>query len=229
MPFLRRGDTYWPLSQIVRQLAGIGEADPHDLALRKLAVLCDGAADEAAIVERVAAAMGLVTVPMSKEELAWGFRKLFEHLGADRPLVVVLDDIQWAHPPLLEAIVHLGTLSTATPLLLICMARPQLEEDAAGWADAVESTWRSDSSLCRTTSEVMVGGLVGGMGLPEETLSNIVASAQGNPLFLEQMLSMWQDEGTIELASSGWELAERPGRLSIPPSIQALLAARLDS
>ena len=224
------GITYWPLSQIVRQLAGISEADPHDLALRKLAVLCDGAADEAAIVERVAAAMGLVTVPMSKEELAWGFRKLFEHLGADRPLVVVLDDIQWAHPPLLEAIVHLGTLSTATPLLLICMARPQLEEDAAGWADAVgEHVAIRLEPLSNDESEVMVGGLVGGMGLPEETLSNIVASAQGNPLFLEQMLSMWQDEGTIELASSGWELAERPGRLSIPPSIQALLAARLDS
>ena len=224
------GITYWPLSQIVRQLAVIGEADPHDLALRKLAALCGGAADADAIVERVAAAMGLVTVPLTKEELAWGFRKLLEHLGADRPLAIVLDDIQWAHPPLLEAIVHLATLATTTPILLVCMTRPQLEEDSPGWADGVEEHVAVRlEALSQDESEDMVGSLIGGMKMPEDILSAIVAAGQGNPLFLEQMLAMWQDDGTIELGSSGWELTRRPGGLSIPPSIQALLAARLDS
>jgi tetratricopeptide (TPR) repeat protein len=224
------GITYWPLSQIVRQLAGIGEADQRDIAVEKLSELCEGAPDADAIVERVAAAMGLAAVPLTKEELAWGFRKLLEHLGVDRPLAVVLDDIQWAHPPLLEAIVHLATLSTTTPILLVCMARPQLEEDSAGWADGVEEHVAVRlEPLSKSESEVMVGSLIGGMRMPEQTLSDIVAAGQGNPLFLEQMLAMWQDDGTMVVGSSGWELAKRPGGLSIPPSIQALLVARLDS
>ena len=224
------GITYWPLSQIVRQLAGMGEADERDLATRKLEALCEGAADANVIVELVSAAMGLATSPLPKEELAWGFRKLFEHLGVDRPLVIVLDDIQWAHPPLLEAVVHVATLTAATPLLLVCMARPQLEEDSAGWADNVsDHVALRLEPLSQNESESMVAALVGSVGMPEETLSNIVAAAEGNPLFLEQMLSMWQDDGTLVLRSSGWELARHPKGLSIPPSIHALLAARLDS
>jgi class 3 adenylate cyclase/tetratricopeptide (TPR) repeat protein len=224
------GITYWPLSQIVQQLAGIGEADPRDLAFGKLEALCRDAANAEVIVERVATAMGLATAPFPKEELAWGFRKLLEHLGVDRPLAVVLDDIHWAHPPLLETIVHVVKLATTTPLLLVCMARPQLEEDSAGWAVEVsEQVVVRLEPLSNNESEAMVAGLIGGMAMPEETLSDIVTAAEGNPLFLEQMLSMWQDDGTLVLGSSGWELARSPEGLAIPPSIQALLAARLDS
>jgi class 3 adenylate cyclase/tetratricopeptide (TPR) repeat protein len=224
------GITYWPLAQIVRQLAGIGEADARDVAIRKLEAICEGVTDADAIVERVSTAMGLETSPIPKEELAWGFRKLLEHVGADRPLAVVLDDIHWAHPPLLEAIAHVATLATATPLLLVCMARPQLEEDSAGWAgDVREHLAVQLEPLSESETEAMVAGLIGDIGMPEETLSDIVAAAEGNPLFLEQMLSMWQDDGTLVLGSSGWGLARRREGLSIPPSIQALLAARLDS
>ena len=224
------GITYWPLSQIVRQLAGIGESDPRDLALRKLGSLCEGATDPDGIVERVATAMGLVTSPIPKEELAWGFRKLLEHLGVDRPLAVVFDDIHWAERSLLDAIVHVATLARATPLFLVCMARPELEEDSPGWADDVlEHVAVRLGALSENESESMVAGLIGGLGMPEDTLSDVVAAAGGNPLFLEQMLSLWQDDGTLVLGSSGWELAIRSEGLSIPPSIHALLAARLDS
>lgn len=224
------GITYWPLSQIVRQLAGIVESDPRDLALRKLEALCEGATDPKGVFERVATAMGLVTSPIPKEELAWGFRKLLEHLGEDRPLAVVLDDIQWADPSMLEVIVHVATLATATPLLLVCMARPELEEESAGWAGDVRGHVAVRlGALSEDDSEALIAGLIGGLEMPGDTLSDIVAAAGGNPLFLEQMLSMWQDDGTLVLGLSGWALARRPEGLSIPPSIQALLAARLDS
>jgi len=223
------GITYWPLSEIVRQLAGIGEADPRDLAIRKLGALCGSAADSDLIVERVATAMSLTTSPVAKEELAWGFRKLFEYLGLDQPLAIVLDDIHWAHPPLLEAIVHVATLMKRTPLLLVCMARPQLEEDAAGWAGDVPGHVAVRlGPLSDDEGEALVGRLVGDIAMPEEALSDIIGAAEGNPLFLEQMLSMWQDDGTMVLGSTGWELSSRRG-LSIPPSIQALLSARLDA
>jgi class 3 adenylate cyclase/tetratricopeptide (TPR) repeat protein len=223
------GITYWPVSQIVRQLAGIGESDARDLALQKLDALCEGASDPGRIIERVATAMGLGTSPLPKEELAWGFRKLFEHLGADRPLAVVLDDIHWADPSLLEAIVHVATLARTAPLLLVCMARPQLEEVSPLWTgDVLGHVAIRLGALSEMESEAMVAGLIGGIGIAGDTLREIVAAAEGNPLFLEQMLSMWQDDGTMVVGPSGWELTGRQG-LSIPPSIHALLAARLDS
>jgi class 3 adenylate cyclase/tetratricopeptide (TPR) repeat protein len=223
------GITYWPLSQIVRQLASIGESDPRVLALRKLHATCEGATDPDLIVERVATAMGLGTSPLPKEELAWGFRKLFEHLGADRPLAVVLDDIHWADPSLLEVIVQVATLTKA-PLLLVCMARPQLEEVSPRWADDIrEHLAVRLEALSESESEAMVAGLVGGIAMPADALRDVLAVAEGNPLFLEQMLSMWQDDGTMALGPLGWEFTARPEGPSIPPSVQALLAARLDS
>jgi len=223
------GITYWPLSQIVRQLAGIGESDPRDLALEKVAALCEGAADASGIADRVATAMGLVTSASPKEELAWGFRKLLEHIG-QYPTVIVLDDIQWAQPSLLDVIAHVAKLATATSLLLVCTARPQLEEDAAAWtADVRDHLALRLEALSEDESAAIVAALIGGVGMPEDTLSEIVAASEGNPLFLEQMLSMWQDDGTMVLGSDGWQLTRRPDGLSIPPSIHALLAARLDS
>jgi class 3 adenylate cyclase/tetratricopeptide (TPR) repeat protein len=224
------GITYWPLSQVVRQLTGIGESDSREDAIQKVEAACAGEADANMIVERVSTGMGLEANPFPKEELAWAFRKLLEHLGADRPVAVVLDDIHWAQPALLEAIVHIATLTTATPLLLVCMSRPQLEEYAAEWArDVHEHLAVRLEPLSENESGAMVAGLIGEIAMPEEVLSEIVASAGGNPLFLEQTLSMWQDDGTLLHGPSGWVLVRRPEGVSIPPSIQALLAARLDS
>ena len=115
------GITYWPLSQAIRQLAGIGETDPKDLALRKLAALSEGSVDAASVVDRVSTAMGLAEAPFSKEEIAWGFRKLLEHVASDHPLVIVLDDIQWAEPTLLEAVASVATRATSAPLLFVCI------------------------------------------------------------------------------------------------------------
>ena len=221
--------TYWPLSQAVRQLAGIAEADARDDALRKLAALCDGVGEPDMVVERVATAMGLATESFAREELAWAFRQLIEGVARDQPLVLVLDDIQWGEPTLLETIVHIAKLAGAVPVLLLCMARPELDDAFSGWADDVDGrVIVSLEPLSEADCQTLVTELLGQIGVPEGTLRRIVAAAGGNPLFIEQMLSMWQDEGILTVASGGWELASALKDPPIPGSIQALLAARLD-
>ena len=103
------GITWWALSEAIRDTAGIGEDESREGALEKLGALCRGAADAEMIESRVGAAMGLSEASFPKEELFWGFRKLIEHIARDRPLVLVLDDIQWAEQTLLEAIVDLAS------------------------------------------------------------------------------------------------------------------------
>ena len=223
------GITYWPLSQAIRQLAAVTEADTKELALRKLVALSDGSVDAAGVVDRVSTAMGFAEAPFSKEEIAWGFRKLIENVAADHPLVVVLDDIQWAEPTLLEAVANVASRATAVPLLFVCMARPELDEGSSAWAEhALDRVSVSLEPLSADEGGSLIATLLGGYGIPDETVSRILSSAEGNPLFLEQMVAKWQEDGTLVSGTDGWQLSTGAGALSVPPSIQALLAARLD-
>jgi class 3 adenylate cyclase/tetratricopeptide (TPR) repeat protein len=223
------GITYWAFSEAIRHAAGLAEGEPREVALRKLAALCENAKESDLIAERVATAMGLGTTPFPQEDLAWGFRKLIEHLSADRPLVLVVDDVQWADPTLLETITSIARLATDASALLLCIARPELEEMHGRWAETVDDrvTVRLEP-LSKVDSEIFVAELLGGVDIPSESRERITHAAEGNPLFIEQMLSMWLDQGLLVLGHEGFQLARTGEDLPIPPSIQALLAARLD-
>jgi len=223
------GITYWAFSEAIRHVAGVADGEPREVAIRKLVALCENAKESDLIAERVASAMGLGTAPFPEEDLAWGFRKLIEHLSAEQPLVLVVDDVQWADPTLLEAITSIARLATDTSALLLCIARPELEETHGGWAETVDSrvTVRLEP-LSQVDSEILVTRLLGGVDIPGESRERITHAAEGNPLFIEQMLSMWLDQGLLVLGPEGLTLTSTGEGLPIPPSIQALLAARLD-
>jgi class 3 adenylate cyclase/tetratricopeptide (TPR) repeat protein len=223
------GITYWPLSQAIRQLASIDDADTRDVALRKLAALSQGSVDAAGVVARVSSAIGLAQAPFSKEEVAWGFRKLVEHIAADQPLVVILDDIQWAEPTLVEAVTSMASRAADVPLLFICMGRPEFGDELSSWAEHVPG--RISMSLEPLSPEEggsLITALLGESGIPKETVTLILSAAEGNPLFLEQMVAKWQEDGTLISGGKGWQLSRGAHDLSVPPSIQALVAARLD-
>ena len=224
------GITYWPIAQAIRQLAAIAETDPKDLALRKLAALSDGSVDAASVVDRVSTAMGLAEAPFSKEEIAWGFRKLLEHVASDHPLVIVLDDIQWAQRTLLEAVASVATRATSAPLLFVCSARPEFEDDGSGLGTerAIDRVSVRLEPLSPDEGGSLITALLGGSGIPVESATLILSAAEGNPFFLEQMLASWQEDGTLVPGPEGWQLSASAGSLSVPPSIKALLAARLD-
>jgi class 3 adenylate cyclase/tetratricopeptide (TPR) repeat protein len=139
----------------------------------------------------------------SAEEIAWAFRKTLEHAAAERSLVVVFDDIQWGEQTLLDLIEHVALLSSDASILILCMARPELGEHRPTWPVTL---WLEP--LGEGDVEELIAGRVSG-----EIRTKIARAAGGNPLFVEEMLAM---------------AGETDGEVVVPPTLQALLAARLD-
>jgi class 3 adenylate cyclase/tetratricopeptide (TPR) repeat protein len=194
------GMTFWPLAEMVGQVGDVRavlDEDPEgELAASRVAAAFVGA-DEVA----------------SATEIAWGFRKLFEAIARRNPLIVVVDDIHWAETTLLDLIEYVVTVATDAPLLVLCMARPDLFDVRPDW-----STPKPNSKLLAlaplATAETKE--LIEALGeIDEENRARVISAAEGNPLFVEQLVAM-QAESTN-------------GELEVPPTLQALLSARIDS
>jgi class 3 adenylate cyclase len=172
------GITYWPVVEVVKQLGAVPSDPAAAAAMRSLL----GEADQTA----------------GAEDIAWAFRKLLEEQA---PLVVVFDDTQWGDDTFLDLVEGIGLLSAGAPLLIVCVARPELAARRGEWrvslrleplrADAVDERLRELAAPLR---------------------ERIAAAAGGNPLFVTEMLAM----------------AEGDGEVDVPPTLRALLAARLD-
>ena len=173
------GITYWPVIEVVKQL----HAEPDD--------------EHAAIAIR--SLLGETETLAGTDEIAWAFRKLLE---AQAPLVVCFDDIQWGEQTFLELIETTALLSTGAPLLLVCMARPELLDRRPGWPAVLR---------IEPLSEDEAGVLVGD-GVSDEIRERIVRASGGNPLFLTEMAALSDMDGEVE----------------VPATLRALLVARLD-
>jgi class 3 adenylate cyclase/tetratricopeptide (TPR) repeat protein len=198
--------TYWPLREIVRELTG---ADPREWIKSRLA----REASAIAVAERIATAVGGGDAGAPQEETFWAFRKLFEAIARERPLVLVIDDVHWAEPTIFDLLDNLVGLSGGAPLLLLCLARPDLFDTRAEWAAPQPSrTIISLSPLGDSESRALVDRLERSRDLTEQARARAIEAAEGNPLFLEQFVA-FESEG---------------GSAVMPPSIHALLAARVD-
>jgi class 3 adenylate cyclase len=215
------GITFWPLIEAVRMAATIEPEDPPEIGLRKLAALTD----DHRVVARIASAIGLTRESFGVPELFWGVRRLLEILAAQRPVVLVVDDIHWAEPTFLDLLTHLVSTAEA-PLLLLLSARHDLLEGRPDWGTGPNH----DRLLLEALSEADVGRVVEQLlvGLDETAKHRIVKSADGNPLFVEQLLSMLVDSGVLHESDGGWVVSHPENDFPIPPTIHALLAARLD-
>jgi class 3 adenylate cyclase/tetratricopeptide (TPR) repeat protein len=227
------GITYWPVSQIVRRIAGILGSDGAEVVSTKLGALLETLpTDRADELRTIASALAnLVGAPrtpagtysaaqITQAELHWGVRRLLELLAARRPLVVVFEDLHWAEDTLLDLIRFIADGSERVPLLVLGTARPQLAERAP--AILVENEDRHVLELDPLTegeSEQLVTRLAEKQGLPAETLEALIGHAQGNPLFLEETIRMLTESPPGE--------GESPS-LPLPTTLQALLGARLD-
>jgi predicted ATPase/class 3 adenylate cyclase len=219
------GITFWPLAEIVRQAAGIADEDSAEEARRKIDDLLLRA--EGDIADRVASVIGLSSASFPIEESFWAARRLVEHLARSKPLVVIFDDIHWAEPTLLDWMSHVVDLAAA-PILVICAARPEIRDDRPSWGKSSPRASLLDlQPLSGSDSEVLINNLLGASGVTPEIRARIIAAAQGNPLFVEQIISMWIDDSTLYRDDGSWGLRPEASG-SIPPTISALLAARLD-
>ena len=221
------GITYWPLLEIVREAAGLtGVEQPAETTARIGALI--GEADRRdRIVRGVTAALGLGD-EVPAEELFWAARALLEELGRAQPLLIVFDDLQWATPAFLDLVEYLGSRSRGVPILLCCLARPELLDVRPLWAaPRTGAAVVMLEALPPRESRMLVGNLLGS-DMPADLRSRVLAAAEGNPLFVEELLRMLIDDGALRRTDSGWDLAADPGRLELPPTISALLSARLD-
>jgi class 3 adenylate cyclase/tetratricopeptide (TPR) repeat protein len=186
------GITYWPVVDVVKQL----QVMEPDLAR----------------APAIRALLGDQQVVTSSEEIAWAFRKLLEAVASERPLVCVFDDVHWGEETFLNLVEHIADLSRDAPILLLCMARPELLDRRAGWAGGkVNATSVLLEPLGVEEAELMIASLA---NLDRSLRARIREAAEGNPLFVEEMVALAKESGD--------------GNVTVPPTIQALLAARLD-
>jgi class 3 adenylate cyclase/tetratricopeptide (TPR) repeat protein len=175
------GITYWPVVEVLKQLDTLPPDREAASAIRS-------------VLEQAEA-------PSSAEEIAWAFRKTLEHAAAARPLAVVFDDIHWGEETFLDLVEHVALLSSGSPLLIVCLARPELAERRPTWPISFRLDPLPDAEVERLLPD----------GIAAPLRERIARAAGGNPLFIGEMLAM----------ADGDEVA-------VPPTLQALLAARLD-
>jgi len=208
------GVTYWPLAEMVKASAGISDDDPLDKAQEKLRACCE---DEA-VADLLGLAVGVLEAvegERNQQEIAWAVRTWAEQLAQAQPLVLLFEDVHWGEEPLLRLIEQLAAWVREAPLMLICIARPELLDVRPTWGGGhVRSTAIELEPLGAEESAELVGALTAELELPVDT-ETVLAKTEGNPLFVEEMIRM---------------LAERPrgGSERIPDTLQALIAARID-
>ncbi|MGH2682757.1 MAG: AAA family ATPase [Actinomycetota bacterium] len=223
------GITFWPVGEVIRGAAGIGEEEPADDARAKLKALCAGEESGDLIFERVAQVLGLTSDSAVPEETFWAIRKLLESVARRAPLVVVFDDIHWGEPTFLDLVEHLADFSRDAPLLLVCLSRQELLDRRQGWGGGkVNATTMLLEPLDEKECDVLIDNLLGRARLSDEARDRIVEAAEGNALFVEEMLSMLIDEGLLVRQNGDWVPTSDLSTVSVPPTIQALLAARLE-
>jgi class 3 adenylate cyclase len=224
------GITFLPVAEILRAVAGIGEADPGDVVRDKLAALvAEDDPDRDRLVERVAGVLG-VAEPASAEETFWALRRAIESLSRDRPLVLVLDDLHWGQPMLLDLVEHLVEWVRDAPVLLVALARPELREARGALVSAGRRAVEviELEPLDERQSLELADGLLGEIRVPATLRTRVLEVTEGNPLFLGETLRMLIDESALRREDGVWVAGEGLGTVDVPPTIHALLAARLE-
>jgi DNA-binding SARP family transcriptional activator/tetratricopeptide (TPR) repeat protein len=211
------GITYWPVLEAIRDVADLDDADSASASLAKLAALLDQVEEADAVAQRVGEVIGLSDHVSSSDESFTAVRTFFEALARRRPLVVVFDDIHWGEATFLDLVDHICDWTHDAPILLLCMARPELHEVRPQWGGGkLNATSIHLEPLSEAESAELVDNLTGTGQLEEVARRHIVESSSGNPLFVEEMLTLVLEDRREE------------GAFEVPPTIQALLAARLD-
>jgi class 3 adenylate cyclase/tetratricopeptide (TPR) repeat protein len=221
------GSSFWPVAEIVRRAAEIKTADSPDQAEAKLEELLEDP-DSERVADRLGRLIGLRPDPVTSEDAVWAVRRFLEVLAERNPLVVVIDDLHWAQPALLDLVEQVVALAREAPILVVAVARPELLEQRPGWSGGrLNASTMLLEPLAAEESATLLEHLAGDAALPTDATDRITRTAEGNPLFLEELLAMLIEEGRLRRDGPRW-VANDLAAASTPPTIQALLAARLD-
>jgi len=217
------GITFWALGEVIKAEAGIFESDDQAEAEGKLeqcvSALVEDVSEREWFASRLAPLAGVNAEggAISREEAFTAWRRFLEALAARRPLVFVVEDLHWADEALLDFLEQLLDWAAPVPLLVLSTARPELYDRRPGWsggrrnATTIPLSPLSGDETARLLQRLLERAL-----LPAQTQASLLERAGGNPLYAEQFARM---------------LTERGGGtdLQVPETVQALIAARLDT
>src|SRR6516225_5857775 len=204
------GITFRPLQEVIRQ-AGDGDSP------ESIKAVLDGEPDAAAVAEQLHCALGPGNQgSTAAAEIFWAVRRFLEALARRRPLLVVFEDLHWAEPTFLDLVESLGLQAGRSPIVVVCIARPELLDHRPAWANETDRSMSIQlTPLGESAAAVLLDALSAGHRIAPATRARLIETASGNPLYLEQLaVSLSEQQG-------------RDTRPALPPTIQALLAARL--
>jgi class 3 adenylate cyclase/tetratricopeptide (TPR) repeat protein len=221
------GITYFPVVEAIKQAAGLADFDLPDVVESKVCSVLEGDEHQELVCRHVSQLMGVAAA--TAEETFWAIRRFFEAAAQEGPLVLVFDDVHWGEPTFLDLVEYISDWSRGSPILLLCMARPDLLEVRPVWSGGkLNAATVSLEPLTEQQSGVLIINLLGSPELSTEIAERIVETAEGNPLFVEETLAMLIDDGVLVQKDGRWAAVGDVSDVAVPPSIQALLAARLD-
>jgi tetratricopeptide (TPR) repeat protein len=230
------GITFWALGEIVKAQAGILESDTPLQAGDKLnatlnALIEDGTEREwvrARLAPLVGAAIEVDgTVERTESFTAW--RRFLEALAAHRTTILIFEDLHWADAAMLDFIEHLIDWASGVPLLVICTARPELYEGHPGWGGGKRNSSALNlSPLTKEETSALIAGLLKDTELPERLQTLVIERSGGNPLYAEEFCRMLFDRGVLSHDGGKVQMTDDL-EVSVPDTVQALIAARLDT
>ncbi len=222
------GITYWPIVEIVRAVAGIAESDdPAAIHVRLTELVGDiaGAERLVAVLEAIVGASEDTTVG---DDVSWAVRRVVETVARRGPLVVIIEDIHWAEPALLDLVEAVVDWTSDAALLVLCPARPEVVEERPTWGSGIRASNIALEPLGASGAEDLLRLLLGGDAIPTVVRERVVGIAEGNPLYLEEIVAKLVDEGALIEGDRGWSWDGDPGQVEIPATVHALVAARID-
>jgi DNA-binding SARP family transcriptional activator/class 3 adenylate cyclase/tetratricopeptide (TPR) repeat protein len=223
-----KGITYWPIAEVVRAATGATGAKSATKVQVQVAGLIEDTEQADTIAERVTGLIGLGSGAASAEEIAWAVRKLLESVARRHPLVLVLDDLHWAEPALLDLVEHVADWARDAPLLLCCVTRPELLDRRPTWGGGKpHATSITLEALGIDDCGRLLDNLLGAVKDSQAVRARIIQMAEGNPLFLEELVAMLIEDGVLQRTDGNWVVAGDPATMRIPEGISALLGARI--
>jgi class 3 adenylate cyclase len=215
-----QGITYWPLAEVLKEHLAILESDPPAVVLERL-----GARQMLGLTLGLDVAEGLHPLA-ARDRFQDTWVEFLDEIVAERPTVMLIEDIHWAEEQLLDLLERL-VRDTRGPLLMIATARPELLEQRPGWSSRIHGTTVHLEALSSEDAVQMLDELLGGK-LPTGLREVVVKRAEGNPFFVEELIGTLIDRQLLERQNGEWRLADIPADFVVPDTVQAVVAARVD-
>jgi class 3 adenylate cyclase/tetratricopeptide (TPR) repeat protein len=236
------GITYWPLIEILRAQAAIAGTDDRATAVagldRHLAAVFSSSADLQPVRARLLVLLGLESPAVAlpdvapgrvHAEIGWALRRYLEAVTAKAPAVVVVDDLQWAEPALIEVLDGILDRMRGVPLALIAIARPELSETHPKWSvGRANAATMTLEGLDTAETTMLISRLLDIDDLPAALRAQIATRSDGNPLFCEEFLRVLIEDGRVVFEDGRWRATPEAASVTVPESIVALLAASID-